>query len=346
MKVLLTGAAGFLGWHTRARLWATTDHETVPVARSTWRDLDRLVADTDAVIHVAGVDRGPDGQVREGNIQLANDLAAAIRSRSARPRIVFANSIQCGNLSAYGEGKAGAAAVLTGLAAELGIPVVDVRLPDLFGEHGRPSYNSFVHTFVEAVVEGRTPSVEDRPIELLHVQQAAQVLIDALEGEPRLVEPPGTTTTVQAVSNTLADFQRLYASGDIPPLSTDLDVDLFNTLRAALFPSHYPIPLVARSDDRGSLVEVVRAHGGQGQTLVTSTRPGHEPGRALSPPQDRALRRYRRPRHDHAPTPVQRRNRDVHRERCPSMHRGHADAMGPHHHQHRVQPPHHPALDA
>ena len=66
----------------------------------------------------------------------------------------------------------------------------------------------------------------------------------------------------------------MYTAGDIPPLLCDLDVDLFNTLRAAMFPSHYPIPLGARSDGRGSLVEVVRSHGGQGQTFVSSTRPG------------------------------------------------------------------------
>ena len=74
--------------------------------------------------------------------------------------------------------------------------------------------------------------------------------------------------------DTLRASNELYARGDIPPLLTDLSIDLFNTLRAARFPAHYPIPLTARTDDRGSLVEVVRAHGGQGQTFVSSTKPG------------------------------------------------------------------------
>ena len=274
MKVLLTGAAGFLGWHTRARLHATTDHQIVPVTRSTWQELDRLVVDADAVIHVAGVNRGSDGEVRVGNIRLAEDLATAVRSSGARPNIVFANSVQCGSASPYGEGKAGAAEVLAGLAGELGTSAADVRLPNLFGEHGRPRYNSFVPTFIEAVMDGRRPFIEDRPIELLHAQQAAQVLIDALDGESAVIEPRGTPTTVLAVFDKLVHFHRLYTSGDVPPLFSDLDVDLFNTLRSALFPSHYPIPLGARSDERGTLVEVVRAHGGQGQTFVSTTRPG------------------------------------------------------------------------
>jgi UDP-2-acetamido-2,6-beta-L-arabino-hexul-4-ose reductase len=274
MKVVLTGAAGFLGWHTRARLRATTDHEIVPVTRSTWHELDRLVADADAIVNVAGVNRGPDRDVREGNVALARDLATAVRSSGARPRIVFANSVQCGDLSPYGEGKAGAAAVLTALAVELGMTAVDVRLPNLFGEHGRPRYNSFVPTFLEAVLKGRKPFIEDRPVELLHAQQAAQVLIDALDGEADLVEPRGTATTVQTVYDMLVHFDRLYTSGDIPPLPSDFDLDLFNTFRSALFPAHYPIRLGVRPDDRGSLVEVVRAHGGPGQVLVSSTRPG------------------------------------------------------------------------
>ncbi len=278
MKVLLTGAAGFLGWHTRVRLKATTDHEIIPVSRSTWPDLDRLVMDADAVIHVAGVNRGPDGMVRDGNIWLAEELAAAVRSSGARPRLVFANSVQSGNPSAYGEGKSGAAEVLGRLAGERGAPFVDVRLPNLFGEHGRPRYNSFVPTFVEAVMDGRTPLIEDRPIELLHVQQAAQALIDGLEGRSRQIQPRGTPTTVQTVYDTLVNFHRLYASGDIPPLLSGFDLDLFNTFRAALFPAHYPIRLDVRADDRGSLVEVVRAHGGQGQAFVSSTRPGMSRG--------------------------------------------------------------------
>lgn len=275
MRVVLTGAAGFLGWHTRLRLVAGGVHQVVPVGRDNWDQLSELVAEADAVVHVAGVNRGPEREVEEGNLTLAHDVAHSLSGARSVTRVVFANSIQAGNDTAYGRGKAAASRVLAAAAEEHGARFVDVGLPNLFGEHGRPYYNSFVQTFVAAVCAGQAPDVVDRPIALLHVQDAAQALIDALDTTgDRVVAPAGTATTVAQILATLQSFFAVYRNGEIPPLLTDLDVDLFNTLRAALFPHHYPIPLPPRSDHRGALVEVVRCHGGTGQTFVSTTRTG------------------------------------------------------------------------
>lgn len=274
MKVLLTGAAGFLGWHTRARLKALTDHEVVAVDRDEWPDLATYARGADAIVHLAGVNRGSDAEVLADNVELARRVAEAAESSGSAPRIVYANSIQAGNGTPYGTGKAAAADVLADAAGALGAHFVDVRLPNLFGEHGRPRYNSFVATFVDAVVRGEVPQIADRPVDLLHAQGAAQTLIDALSTDARRLDPDGTPTTVLGVYEMLRHFNELYATGDIPPLGSALEVDLFNTLRAARFPQRYPIDLVQRSDARGDLVEVVRSHGGQGQTFVSTTHPG------------------------------------------------------------------------
>ena len=275
MKVIVTGAAGFLGWHTRARLHALTDHEVIPVTREVWPRLGDLVSDADAVIHIAGVNRGDAEDVESGNIRLAEDLSAAVQSSGRPLRLVYANSIQAGNSTPYGTGKARAAVVLRTAAEAVGGTFTDVLLPNLFGEHGRPGYNSFVATFVDAVSRGDEPEVQDREVSLLHAQAAAQSLMDALApSSPTRVAPPSTPTTVTGVLSVLKEFQSLYAGGDIPILDTQLRVDLFNTYRAAIFPTHYPIRLTTHADERGRLVETVRAHGGQGQTFVSTTRPG------------------------------------------------------------------------
>lgn len=275
MRIVLTGAAGFLGWHTRCLLHATTDHTVVAVDRTAWSRLPELVADADAVIHIAGINRADDTELVEGNIGLARDVAAAVRAGARPVSVVFANSIQVGNGSPYAAGKEGAADVLRACAAETGGSFTDVLLPNLFGEHARPGYNSFVASFVDAASRGVAPSINDRPISLLHAQAAARSLVDALTAPAPQTLPQGTETTVRTVWDTLERFHATYSgSGDVPAFADQLEVDLFNTYRAARFPSGYPIALTPRADQRGRLVETVRSHGSGGQTFVSTTVPG------------------------------------------------------------------------
>lgn len=270
MKVLLTGAAGFLGWHTRVRLAALTDHEVVPVDLGQWDNLATLAQGCDAIIHVAGINRASDSEVEEGNRALAEDVARAARACGVA-RIIYTNTIHADADTPYGRGKTQAAAAL----AASGADVVDVRLPNLFGEYGRPNYNSFVATFAHAVAQDSAPArVTNNPIGLLHVQDAAQHLMDALTAAPGTMLPTAYETSVVEVLDCLVRFRETYRTGDIPALLTDFDVNLFNTLRGALFPRTYPIALTPHSDARGRLVETVRSHGGQGQTFVSTTRPG------------------------------------------------------------------------
>lgn len=276
MKILLTGAHGFLGWHTRLRLHALTDHEVVPAGRDEWSDLGALVADVDAVVHLAGVNRAAtDDEVEGGNVGLAEDLATAI-TRAGRPlRVVYANSIQAGNGTPYGRGKERAARFLREATEGVGGHLVDVLLPNIFGEHGRPRYNSFVATFVDATVRGETPTINDNQVCLLHVQDAAQALLEGLSADATTLSPEPESHGVREVWELLQEFHVSYVPiGEIPDLSTKFRIDLFNTYRAALFPEHYPIELTPHSDPRGSFVETVRCRGGEGQTSFSTTVPG------------------------------------------------------------------------
>lgn len=274
MRVVLTGAAGFLGWHTRLRAHALTDHDIVPVTRESWPRLSRTVSSADAVIHVAGANRGDDDEVRRVNRALAEDLAAAVRAADRPLRIVYANSIQDGNDTAYGRGKGEAREVLAAVAAETGSTFVDVRLPNIFGEHGRPRYNSFVATFVAAVRDDEQPRINDNQVGLLHAQGAAEALLTGLTSPDARIDPGVTTVGVQEVFDLLTEFKSSYDSGEFPDLSTPFRVDLFNTYRAALFPDRSPIALVPHRDPRGTFVETVRCRGGEGQTSFSSTVPG------------------------------------------------------------------------
>ncbi|WP_193614576.1 NAD-dependent epimerase/dehydratase family protein [Nocardioides lijunqiniae] len=278
MRVVITGGYGFLGWHTACRLRAMHGIDATRLGREDQADLETVVASADVVIHIAGVNRAEsDEAVRQGNEDLARAVAAAIVASGRPIRVVYANSIQAElEHSPYGAGKAAAAVVLAESAARVGGSLADVLLPNLFGEHGRPHYNSFVATFCSVLAEGGSPSVMgDKEIPLLHAQAAAECLIEAMQGEQNVqIRPQAERRLVSEVLDLLVGFRDLYSRGEVPDLSEQFLVDLFNTYRSYTFPQAFPIHPQVHADDRGMLVETARSHGGTGQAFVSTTRPG------------------------------------------------------------------------
>lgn len=274
MKLVVMGANGFVGWHLRCRLQAITDHVVVPVGRDDLPQLPDMLRDVDAIVHVAGINRSNDDDLVNGNADLARRVSEAVHASGTKPRLIHANSIQSGNGTPYGTGKAEAARQFADLADQRGLDFVDVVLPNLFGEHGRPHYNSFVATFAHEVASHGVPQVRDAEVELLHVQQAAQSLIDALQGPSRIDTPRGEVRGVREVLDLLQGYEACYRDGEFPALTTSFEVDLFNTLRTAMFEVRGPVRFTKHSDPRGSLVETVKSHGTGGQTFFSTTVPG------------------------------------------------------------------------
>ena len=281
MKVVITGGHGFLGWHLACRLRAQLGIEPVRLGRTELghpAGARNLVAGADVVFHLAGVNRAEnDDLVEAGNVRAAQELLDVL------PRgvhLVFGNTTQSVLDNPYGRGKAAAADALRLAVERDGGRFVDVLLPNLYGEHGRPHYNSFVATFCHLLASGGEPQVkEDREVHLLHAQRAAQVLIDAMgEGTDDVLRPEGRAARVSDVLARLRGYHATYTRGDLPDLTDELDVDLFNTYRSFVFPASFPRHAQVHADPRGVLFETSRAHGGTSQTFVSTTRPGHTRG--------------------------------------------------------------------
>jgi UDP-2-acetamido-2,6-beta-L-arabino-hexul-4-ose reductase len=283
MKVAITGGFGFLGWHTASRLRALSGVDAVRIGRADFADPQRLataLAGVDAVLHLAGVNRAEtEAEVEKGNIALGRGLATALARQDRPIDLVYANSVQAELDNAYGRGKAAAGALLSDAVRAAGGQFSDLLLPNIFGEHGRPGYNSFVATFAHEIVAGARPTVsDDREIPLLHAQDAAHELISAVgRRERRVVQ--GEARGISEVLGLLEQAHSLYATrGEIPPLPGPFEVNLFNTYRAAAFPGMWPLSPLVHADARGELFETLRAHGGTGQSFVSTTRPGQMRG--------------------------------------------------------------------
>ena len=275
-RFAVTGSNGFLGWHLRAAL----QESGIEIDRVEVGDHFDLAAATAAVdgaprvIHIAGINRASDEEVGAGNVLFATQLASAIRAAAAPPAVVsYANSTQSGNGSVYGEAKAEAGRILEAVSTEVGARFDNVLLPNLFGEHGRPFYNAVTATFSHLIAQGESPTVEnDKALTLLHVQNAA----DLLTGVRSLAEQVELEReiAVSALLSKLRGMASLYRAGEIPDVATAFDRDLFNTYRSFTFPDQAPVRLTRHADARGAFFEIIRSHGGPGQSSFSTTEPG------------------------------------------------------------------------
>lgn len=274
--IAITGAGGFLGFHLRA---AAQEYgiQTVSIPLGHAFDLAQAQSGmeaTDAVIHLAGVNHGTDDEVTDGNTLFANQLAAALEGLQEPPgRIVYANSIQIITGTTYGAAKHHAAEILAAKAQTLGLRFENIVLPNVFGEYGRPFYNSVVATFSHLIATGQPPQIQqDRELQLLHAQNAADVLLGYIPVE-KMVDL-SQWETVSGIKKLLDEFADVYARGEFPDLATAFRRDVFNTYRSYTFPTHAPLDIHRHADHRGAFFEIVRSRGGTGQTSFSTTAPG------------------------------------------------------------------------
>lgn len=275
-KIALTGAGGFLGFHVRAAAFEL-GVEIVPIKVGKEFDLKQAQTAIDGavkLIHLAGVNRGSDKEVAEGNVTFAEQLSLALKDIQNPPaEIIYASSIQVGNGSTYGFAKEKAGIILGDTAKKVGAVFKNIDFPNLFGEFGRPFYNSVVATFSHQIANGLSPEIQqDKELTLLHAQDAADVMLGTIELSrmPDFCE----IVTVSQIKDLLKEFEAFYSAGEFPDLSTIFRRNLFNTYRSYTFPAQAPLQITRHADQRGSFFEIVRSRGGTGQTSFSTTVPG------------------------------------------------------------------------
>lgn len=281
LRIGITGAAGMLGWHFRCACVGAEDLEVRCADRSTFASEEALqdfMRGLDVLVHFAGMNRGDEQEVHDVNIALGTQALEACDAVGAKPHLVFANSTHVEGDTPYGASKRTVAEGFRAWAKTRGVGFHDLILPHVFGEHGKPFYNSVVHTFCHQVAAGEEPFIHhDGRLELIHAGAVADVILERLREAPDRLETVRVPGGKMKVSALLALLQEMHASYrerlEIPDLREPLHLHLFNTLRAAMYPEAYPVELKLHADERGELFEAVKGAQG-GQSFLSTTRPG------------------------------------------------------------------------
>ena len=280
---MVTGVDGLLGWHASTRIYSSNcaakfrgepePFKLVCVDRKKFSDIDFMsaeIADTDVVLHFAGVNRGTDEEVRVGNPLIAKSLVSAYVSSGSVAHVVYANSIQADSQSLYGDSKREAFELLASGCSG----VTNLVLPHIFGECARPFYNNVTATLIRQILDGVQPDINpDGMVHLLHAGAAAEHAmacgLDAVNGE---VRPESFPITVPDLHKKLNDFHKSYEGNIFPNIGSAFDLNLFNSYRAGSYPDMWPRSLKVNRDSRGELFEMSKSHGGQ--IFMSTTLPG------------------------------------------------------------------------
>ncbi len=208
MKILVTGAKGFVGKNLCAQLNNIKDGKarcygdvTVEAVYeydldSTPEELDAWCKDCDFVFNLAGVNR-PQNQEEfmQGNFGFASTLLDTLKKHGNKCPVMLSSSQQAsltgrfGN-SEYGRSKKAGEDLFLDYSKEVGAKVFVYRFPNLFGKWCRPNYNSAVATFCNAFANDLPYTVNDPSVELelLYIDDLVDEMIACLRGEEHRCE--------------------------------------------------------------------------------------------------------------------------------------------------------------
>lgn len=292
MKVLITGADGFIGRNLTAALWAVRDgldktHPALAVDEVFCCDVDTAPAQLeewcarcDFVFHLAGVNRPKDpAEFLQGNLGFTSTVLEMLKRSGNTCPVVFASSTQAALDNPYGQSKRAGEACLRTWGQENGASVCIYRFPNVFGKWCRPNYNSAVATFCYNIARGLPITVNDRAtsLTLVYIDDVVEELLAALAGVPHrdgeLCAVPVThAVTLGHIADLLASFHASRGERSVPDLSDPFTKKLYATYLSYLPPKELGYDLTMNTDARGSFTELLRT-ADRGQVSINVSKP-------------------------------------------------------------------------
>ncbi|QEI07189.1 SDR family oxidoreductase [Pigmentiphaga aceris] len=286
MRVLITGADGFIAKTLRVKLVERPDIEVLSYTRDADpATLPALVAQADAVIHLAGVNQSSDAEgFRVGNADFTRQLAGLLYADGRALPVVMASAEQTRVQTPYARSKWEAEQVLKAYATATGAQVYIYRLPTVFGKWAAPDRHSTIATWCRDIATGQAVTIDDpaERLRLVYVDDVADEFIRVLQDRPVLEHPRVPveyTSTAGEVLNALRAFRASRATLATPDVGTGLLRALHATYLSYLPPDEFSYRIPRHADARGAFVEVLKTpHAGQFSFFTAGpgvTRGGH-----------------------------------------------------------------------
>lgn len=266
MRVLVTGADGFIGKHLFLHLNEMGFHDIVKFIRQDCPDkLPDILNSVDWVIHLAGENRPQDKTDFElGNAVLTEALCEAIKKTGKNIPLIFTSSTKAANDCNYGRSKLKAEASILSLKKQTGNDVYITRLPNVFGKWCRPNYNSAVATFCHNIARGLPININEAeaPIDLIFIEDVIKQMVALIFSKPSidtfLVPSPVYSTTVGALADYIRSFHESRKNLFVEQIGSGFLRALYSTYVSYLPTESFSYPLGHHQDERGTFVEILK----------------------------------------------------------------------------------------
>lgn len=269
MRIVVTGADGFIGKNLCLRLSEAGFADVVKVTRQTAQpEWQSALANADFVFHLAGVNRPKDpSEFAIGNAGLTQSLCDVLAATGRQVPVLLASSTQAAQDNAYGNSKRTAEDAVCAYGAATGSKVHVFRLPNVFGKWCKPNYNSAVATFCHNISRGLPIQVNDpaAPLTLVYVDDVIDRFLQLLGGADAGVGPDGVekvapqyTTTVGEVANWIQTFKNSRSTLMTERVGTGLIRALYSTYVSYLPVDGFSYAVPQHGDPRGVFVEMLK----------------------------------------------------------------------------------------
>lgn len=311
MKILVTGAQGFVGKNLCAQLKNIKEGKakcygdlTISEVyeydiNSTPEELNQWCKDCDFVFNLAGVNRPQNTEeFMQGNFGFASTLLDTLKKHQNTCPVMLSSSIQATlagrfGTSEYGKSKKAGEELFFEYGKETGAKVLVYRFPNLYGKWCRPNYNSAVATFCHNIAHDLPIQVNDPNVdmELLYIDDLVEEMIDALQGKEHHCEFDGVETVMQADGRYCAApvthhvklgkiVELLYQFAEMPKtlMIPEIPADSFAKRLFSTYLSYLPkekaiFDLHMNVDNRGSFTELIHTLN-CGQVSINISKPG------------------------------------------------------------------------
>jgi UDP-2-acetamido-2,6-beta-L-arabino-hexul-4-ose reductase len=268
MKVLITGADGFIGRNLKLRLQEVGGFTINTFSRSTpVAALPGLVVGSGAVVHLAGVNRPQDlAEFETGNADLTRQLCVALAAHAPGAALLMSSSTQAERANPYGASKLAAEDAVRAYGDATGAPVYVWRLPNVFGKWSRPNYNSAVATFCHNIARGLPITVNDpaAALSLVYVDDVIATWLPLLQALASGERPafrevtPVYSTTVGELATQIQTFRDSRQTLVTERVGTGFVRALYSTYVSFLPTEAFAYGVPMHGDSRGVFVEMLK----------------------------------------------------------------------------------------